>query len=165
MRKCRGLPFFQLTVAALTRNSFRAGRSVAFPGSSRLGKKTRFSGAGPRIGTKGPACKTQLVRGGLGLLGGLDADEAAMTALVQKLHVAGDEREKRVVLALAHVFAGLVLGPSLTYEDRARVDELPAKALDAQSLPVRIAAVCRGAAALLMCHDAILFEKNCRARI
>jgi hypothetical protein len=28
---------------------------------------------------------------------------------------------------------------------------------------VRIAAVCRGAAAFLTCHDVILFEKNCRA--
>src|SRR6267143_1041548 len=37
---------------------------------------------------------------------------------------------------------------------------LGVKRFGGQPLPVRIAAVCRGAAALLMCHDAILFEKT-----
>src|SRR4029077_16348780 len=44
----------------------------------------------------------------LDLLVWLDADEAAMAALVGELHIAGDKREERVVLALANVFASLV---------------------------------------------------------
>jgi len=78
----------------------------------------------------------QLVRGGLGLLCGLNADEAAMTPPVEKFYVTSDEREERVILALANVFAGLVLCPALADENRACVDELAAEALDAQSLPV-----------------------------
>src|SRR6202165_3600373 len=106
----------------------------------------------------------QLVHGGLGSLRGLSAEKAPVAALVFELHEAGDEREERVVLALTNVFARLVLGPTLAVEDRARVDELPAEALPPQPLPVRIAAVCRGAAALLMCHDIILFDRNGRAK-
>ena len=78
----------------------------------------------------------QLVYGGLGLPSGLNADEAAVTAPVEKFYVTGDEREKSVVLALAHVFAGLVLRPALAHENRACVDELAAEALDAQPLSV-----------------------------
>jgi hypothetical protein len=95
---------------------------------------------------------------GFGLLGRLDADEAAVTAFVFKLDVAGDESEERVVLALADVFAGLVLRAALAHENRACIDELPAEALYAQPLSVRIAAVCRGAAAFLMCHDEFPFS-------
>ena len=78
----------------------------------------------------------QLVRGGLGLLRGLNADEAAVTAPVNEFYMTGDERKERVVLPLAHVFAGLVLGSALAHENRARVDELAAEALDAQPLSV-----------------------------
>jgi hypothetical protein len=78
----------------------------------------------------------QLVRGGLGLRSGLNADEAAVTAPVNEFYMTGDEREERVVLTLAHVFAGLVLRPALSYEDRACIDQLAAEALDAQPLSV-----------------------------
>src|SRR5713226_3627460 len=105
-----------------------------------------------------------LVRGGVGLLGRLNADEAAVTAFVLKLHEAGNHGVKRVVLTLTDVFSGLVLGTTLPYQDGAGVDQLPAEALDAQPLAVRIAAVCRGAAAFLVCHKIILFEKKCRAK-
>ena len=103
---------------------------------------------------------SRLIRGGLGLLGWLDADEAAVPPLVFKLHDAGDQSEERIVLALSHVDARLMPGAALANENRARVDELPAEALDSQPLTVRIAAVGRGAAAFLMCHDVILFEKT-----
>jgi len=59
---------------------------------------------------------------GLGLLGGLDTDEAAVSAPVGELHDAGDESEKRVILALANVFASLVPRAALTHENRARVN-------------------------------------------
>jgi hypothetical protein len=105
----------------------------------------------------------QLVRGGLSLLSGSYANEAAVAAPVFELYEARNKREERVVLALTDVFSRLVLGAALAHQNGAGIDELPAEALDAQPLTVRIAAVCRGAAAFLMCHDLILFEKNCRA--
>jgi hypothetical protein len=80
-----------------------------------------------------------------------------VAATIRKLHVAGDKSEKRVVLALADVFAGLMARAALAHEDRACVDELAAEALYAEPLSVRIAAVCRGAAAFLMCHDEFPF--------
>ena len=66
----------------------------------------------------------------------LNADESAVTAPVEKFYVTSDEREERVILALAYVFAGLVPRPALTDENCACVDELAAEALDAQPLPV-----------------------------
>ena len=75
-------------------------------------------------------------------LGGGDADEAAAAPTVLELDVTSDQREKRVVLALPHIFSGLMLGAALANQDRAGVDELSAEALYAQPLPVGIAAVC-----------------------
>jgi hypothetical protein len=66
--------------------------------------------------------------------------------------VASNEREERVIFTLTDVFTGLVLGTTLTHENRAGVDELSTKALYAQPLTVRIAAVCRGAATFFVCH-------------
>src|SRR5580700_7320270 len=82
----------------------------------------------------------------LGLFGWLDADEAAMPAPVRELHVTGDECKERVILALPHVLACLVPRATLAHKNRASIDKLPAEALYAQPLSVRIAAVCRGAA-------------------
>jgi hypothetical protein len=95
---------------------------------------------------------SELIRGGGLGCGGLDADEAAVASAVGELDDAGDESEERVVLALADVFAGLMARAALADENRACVDELAAEALYAEPLSVRIAAVCRGAAAFLMCH-------------
>jgi hypothetical protein len=66
----------------------------------------------------------------------LDADEAAVASTVRELHDPGDESEKRVVFALAYVFAGLVARAALAHENRACVDELSAEALYAQPLSV-----------------------------
>src|SRR5882672_2420574 len=68
--------------------------------------------------------------------GGNDADEAAATAFVLKLDVAGDEREQSVVLALPDVFASLMPGAALANDDGACVDELATKALYAKPLTV-----------------------------
>ena len=81
-------------------------------------------------GLKSPPLQRLLVRGGN------DADKASATALVFKFHVAGDEREQRVVLALPNVFAGLVLCAALANDNRARVDELAAESLYAKPLTV-----------------------------
>src|SRR6266478_3970146 len=124
----------------------------------------RSSEAGPRkqsARTEVHACKWQLVCDGHGLLRRLNADKATVTALVLKLYIAGHEREECVVFALPDVFAGLMPGAALTHQNRACVDELPAKALDAQPLTVRIAPVCRGTPAFFVCHDAILFRRGC----
>src|SRR5207245_5523529 len=82
-----------------------------------------------------------LVRGGLGLLRRLDADEAAVAAPVLKLHKSRDHSEQRVVTTAPDVFAGLVFGCPLPHQNRAGIDELSAEALHAQPLPLGIAAV------------------------
>src|SRR5207245_5058547 len=106
--------------------------------------------------TKSPLAKCSsrapLVRGGLGLLCWLDADKAAVTALIFKLHKTGHERKERVVLALADVFSRLVLGAAPTHQNRICVAELPAERLDPHAFPVWIAAVYQGGAALLICR-------------
>src|SRR6266851_8170587 len=103
--------------------------------------------------------RRDLVRSRLGLRCGHDADESPASALVLKLDIAGDEGEERVVLAMADIVARFMLRAALANEDGARINELSAEALHSQPLTVRIAAVCRGAAAFLMCHDRILFGK------
>ena len=66
----------------------------------------------------------------------MHTDEAAAAALVLELDVAGDEREQRVILALADVVAGLVFCATLANKDCPCIDELPAEALYAQPLTV-----------------------------
>lgn len=70
------------------------------------------------------------------MLDRLNGDESAVAPTVEKFDVAGDQREKGVVLALTDVFAGLVPRAALAHQDRASVDELSAEALDAQPLSV-----------------------------
>src|SRR5260370_25862226 len=104
-----------------------------------LKRKTRSRRAGPRNSRRAQPKvppKTQLVRGGLSLLSRPDTDEAAVTALVFELHKAGNHGEERVILAPADVFPGLMLGAALAHQNGARVDQLPAEALDAQPLAV-----------------------------
>ena len=87
-------------------------------------------------------CKEDDALIGGGRLGRGDADEAAAAATVFKLHVTSDQREKRIVLALADVFTGLMLGAALTHKNCAGVDQLASEALYAEPLSMRIAAVC-----------------------
>jgi len=93
--------------------------------------------AGKHAGLKpGATREKELVYGcGLGF-DGVDVDEAAVTALVDELDVASDEREERVVLALTDVFARLVFRAALTDDDGASIDELAPEALDAKPLTV-----------------------------
>jgi hypothetical protein len=93
------------------------------------------------------AIRRMAVRGlcrliGRGGLGRGDTDEATAAATVFKLDVTRDQCEKRVVLSLTYVFAGLVLGASLANQNRAGIDKLSAEALYAEPLTVRITAVC-----------------------
>jgi len=83
-----------------------------------------------------PKYRKDLIRSFGGSFCGRDADEAAVPAAVFELDVAGDQREKRVVLALPDVFSGLVLGATLANQNRACIDQLAAEALYAESLAV-----------------------------
>ena len=80
----------------------------------------------------------KLIRGcsGHSLFGRLYADEPAMPALIFKFYDAGHQRKKRIVLALTDVHSSLMLGATLPHQNRACVDQLPAKSLDAQPLTV-----------------------------
>src|SRR5713101_7125579 len=122
--------------------------------AKRAGKPSQCEGAVPRfereddrrMGSERAALVYGGGSGGLRSGGGKNADEAAAAALVLEFDEAGDEGEKRVVLALGDVEAGLVARAALADEDGAGVDELAAEALHAEALAVRVAAVCRGAA-------------------
>src|SRR5690606_16304969 len=81
-----------------------------------------------------------------------------------ELHRTRREGEQRVVLAAAHVVARVEVGAPLAHEDLAGVDRLPAEALDAEALRVRVATVARGARALLVCHDGPVSRSGCRGR-
>ena len=70
------------------------------------------------------------------------ANESSTAAAVFKLHVTGHQRKQRVVLALTDVFTSLMLRAALANQYRTRIHQLASEALYAQSLAVRIAAVC-----------------------
>src|SRR6478609_3709795 len=81
-----------------------------------------------------------------------DVDDLAATARPEG-HGTGGEGEQRVVAATADVDAGVEVRAALADDDLAGLDDLATEALDAQALGVRVAAVARGARALLVCHD------------
>src|SRR4029453_14930600 len=81
-----------------------------------------------------------------------DADVARVAATLE-LHHAVDLGEQRVVGATADVVAGLEAGAALADQDGPAGHELPAKALDAEHLRIRIPAVARAADAFLVRHD------------
>jgi hypothetical protein len=63
-----------------------------------------------------------------------------------------NEREQRIVTALADVVAGMDARAALAHDDAAGLHELPVKTFDAQVLRVAIAAIVSAAAAFFMCH-------------
>jgi hypothetical protein len=69
-----------------------------------------------------------------------------------ELHVARDEREQRVVTATADALTGVEVRAALADDDLARVDELAAEALHAESLCVGVATVAGRGRTLLVCH-------------
>src|SRR5262250_1152460 len=82
----------------------------------------------------------------------MDADKAALAALVMELDDARDLRKERVVAADADVRARLELRAALADEDRAARDQLAAESLHAEPFGGRVAAVSRAADAFLVCH-------------
>src|SRR5437764_616875 len=75
------------------------------------------------------------------LLNRLNADHAAVRAVVLELHAAGDLREDRVVFAEARVEARAEAPPALADDDGAAADEIAVVRFDAEALRVAVAAV------------------------
>src|SRR5690606_361760 len=84
---------------------------------------------------------------------GVDRDELPRAAAPLETHHAIDQREQRVILPAAHVLARVELGSTLPDQDVAGKDVLPAEALHAEPLRVRVAAVPAGADSLLVRHS------------
>jgi hypothetical protein len=75
------------------------------------------------------------------LLDRVDRDESAALTVIFELHLAGDLRKQRVVLAEADVQPGLVLAAALPDENRSARPEVALQPLHAQPLRVAVAAV------------------------
>src|SRR5262245_57867331 len=86
------------------------------------------------------------------LLDGLDADDAAVRAVVLESHLAGDLRVDRVVFADAGVQAGAEAAPALADDDRAAGHKIAVVGFDAQPLRVRVAAVPGAALSFFVSH-------------
>src|SRR5258706_13229718 len=82
----------------------------------------------------------------------LNADDAALGAVVLELHASGDLGEDRVVLAEARIQSRVEAAPALPDDDRAAGDDVAVVRLDAEPLRVRIAAVPRAALSFFMSH-------------
>src|SRR5262245_3006783 len=87
------------------------------------------------------------------LLDGLDADDAAVRAVVLEPHLAGDLRVDRVVFADARVQAGAEAASTLADDDRAARDDVAVVRLGADPLRVRVAAVAGAALSFFMSHN------------
>src|SRR6267142_4156636 len=70
-----------------------------------------------------------------------NTNKSPVSPLILKLHDPSHQRVKRIVLTLPNIHASLMLSPALPNQNRPRINQLPAKALNAQPLPVRIAPV------------------------
>src|SRR5687768_18029932 len=82
----------------------------------------------------------------------MDRNESTALTVIFELHLAGNLREQRVVLAEADVEAGQVLAPALTHENRAAGHEVAVEALDAKPLRVAVAAATRRSLSFFCCH-------------
>src|SRR4029079_16703984 len=82
----------------------------------------------------------------------VDADLVPALVLVLELHEPVDERVDRVIAAEAHVVARVILRTILANDDVAGAHLLAAVLLGPLVFRIAVAAVPRGADALLMCH-------------
>ena len=60
-----------------------------------------------------------------------NANKSPVPPLILKLHIPSHQRVKRIVLTLPNINASLMLSPPLPNQNRSRIDQLPAKALNA----------------------------------
>src|SRR5215470_4125840 len=111
---------------------------------------TKTSISSTNIGNSG---EHQRPRGRRARSGGLLGDaDVLVVALALETNVAVGGGEQRVVRAEADIDARLEAGAALAHDDAAGRHELPAEALDAQPLRVRIPSVARAADAFLVSH-------------
>src|SRR5688572_4783567 len=94
------------------------------------------------------------------ILDRMDRNKSAALTVILELHLAGDLREQRVILAQADVEAGLVLASALADENRAPGHEVAVEALDAEPLRVAVAAVTRRSLSFFCRHDYFLNQKS-----
>src|SRR5271170_4756800 len=87
-------------------------------------------------------------------LGGFSRNDAHSPAAAEpaELHLPADQREQGVVAAPPHALAGVEVRAALADDDLARVHQLTAIALDAETLGLGVTAVAAGRRALLVCH-------------
>src|SRR5690242_18544116 len=94
-----------------------------------------------------------------GLRGGVRGHYVHLSAgatVARELHVAVGEREQRVVLAEPDVQPGEETRATLPHEDVAGQHVLPAEALDAEALRIRLAVVLGRGLALFVRHRLLL---------
>src|SRR5215218_3663723 len=82
----------------------------------------------------------------------MNRNEPAALTVIFELHLAGDLRKQRVVLAEADVQSGLVLPAALTHENRAAAHEVALEALHAKPLRIAVAAVTRRSLSFFCSH-------------
>src|SRR5262245_23706229 len=88
------------------------------------------------------------------LLDGLDADDAAVRAVVLELHATVDLGVDRVVFPDPRVEAGTEPAPALADDDRAAGDDVAVVRLGANPLRVAVAAVAGAALSFFVSHSA-----------
>src|ERR1700761_2851989 len=69
--------------------------------------------------------------------------------------IAAAKREKGMVLAHAHAFAGMEFGAALAHDHIAAGHGFAAEQLDAQHFGIAVATIARRTACFLVCHDVI----------
>src|SRR5688500_3575477 len=94
-----------------------------------------------------------------------NVDFATVVARGGVLHLAGDEREQRVVLADSDVLAGEEARAALTHENGARLDLRAGELLHAEPLAGGVASVACGACALFVCHFLCLDLRDAERRL
>src|SRR5262245_44377498 len=96
------------------------------------------------------------------LLERLNADDAALGAVVLEADAPGRLREDRVVFAEARVQARTEAPAALAHDDRAAGDDVAVVRLDAEALRVRVAAVTGTALSFFVSHCWVLLFEDVR---
>src|SRR5439155_22947381 len=102
-----------------------------------------------------------------GLLQRLNADHAAVRAVILEFHAPRDLRKDRVVFAEARVEPRSEPAATLPHDDRAAAHHVPVVRLHAEPLGVGVAAVACAALSFFMSHGCDLEENlsNAHARV
>lgn len=107
----------------------------------------------PHSGSSTPEPRSARPKATLLRFGRVDAHEAAAFSAPSKRNGTIDEREERVVLAQAHIRAGVELSSELANQDVSSADLLPRVPLHTAPLRIAVAAVPGATLSFLMSHD------------